>query len=70
MRQVLKVKISEEKEYEIEISDCSFGKLNQEIYELTRGQKRLVIFSEKVYNLYFDDLNFSDDEIFILKDGE
>lgn len=70
MRQTLKVKISSEKEYTIEISDSGFGKLNQEIYELTRGQRRLVVFSEKVYNLYFEDLNFSDEEIFILKDGE
>lgn len=70
MRQTLKVKIAEGKEYDIEISDSSFAKLNQEIYEATRGQKRLVVFSERVYNLYFDDLNFSDEEVFILKDGE
>ena len=70
MRQTLKVKIADNREYTIEITDSSFGKLNQEIYEFTRGQKRLVIFSERVYNLYFDDLNFSDEEVFILKDGE
>lgn len=70
MKQILKVHISENKEYDIEISDSSFGKLNQEIYAITRGQKRLVVFSEKVYNLYFDDLNFSDEEVFVLKDGE
>lgn len=70
MRQTLKVKISDDKEYTIEISDSSFGKLNQEIYELTRGQRRLAVFSERVYNLYFDDLNFSEEEVFVLKDGE
>lgn len=70
MRQTLKVKISDKKEYIIEISDSGFAKLNQEVYELTRGQKRLVVFSERVYNLYFEDLNFSDEEVFILKDGE
>ena len=52
MRQVLKVQISENKEYLIDISDCSFAKFNQEIFEYTRGQKRLVIMSQKVYKLY------------------
>ena len=50
MRQILKVQISENKEYLIEISDCGFEKLNQEIYELTKKQKRLVVMSKKVYN--------------------
>ena len=70
MRQVLKVQISDNKEYLIEISDCGFEKLNQEIYELTKKQKRLVVMSKKVYNLYSGDLNFSDDEIFVFPDGE
>lgn len=70
MQQTLKVKISDNKEYLIDISDCVFQKLNQEIYELTKTQKRLVVISKKVYKLYSEDLNFSDDEIFILPDGE
>ena len=70
MRQVLKVQISENKEYLIDISDCSFAKFNQEIFEYTRGQKRLVVMSQKVYKLYSGELNFVDDEIFILPDGE
>ena len=70
MRQILKVQISDSKEYLIDISDCGFEKLNQEIYELTKGQRRLVVMSKKVYKLYSEDLNFSDDEIFILRDGE
>lgn len=70
MRQVLKVKISDNKEYLIDISDCGFEKLNQEVYELTKGQKRLVVMSKKVYKLYSGDLNFSDDEVFIFPDGE
>ena len=40
MKQTLKVQISENKEYLIEISDSSFAKLNQEIYEFTRFQKK------------------------------
>ena len=70
MQQILKVQISENKEYLIEISDSSFAKLNQDIYEFTRGQKRLVIMSKKVYKLYSGELNFRDDEIFVLPDGE
>ena len=70
MRQILKVQISDNKEYPIEISDNSFAKLNQELYEATRGQKRLVVMSKKVYNLYFKELNFSEEEVFVLKDGE
>ncbi len=70
MRQTLKVQISENKEYLIEISDSGFIKLNQDIYEFTKGQKRLVVMSKNVYKLYCEDLNFSDEEIFILPDGE
>lgn len=70
MRQTLKVQISDNKEYLIDISDCSFEKLNQEIYELTKHQKRLVVISKKVYKLYSGDLNFSDDEVYIFPDGE
>ena len=70
MRQTLNVKIAENKEYLIEISDSSFARLNQDIYEITKGQKRLVVMSKKVYKLYSGDLNFEDDEIFIFPDGE
>ena len=70
MRQTLEVQISEDKKYQIEISDYSFAKLNQEVYEITRGQKRVVVMSKKVYKLYSCDLNFEDEEIFILPDGE
>ena len=70
MKQTLKVQISENKEYLIEISDSSFAKLNQDIYEYTRGQRRVVVMSKKVYKLYFDDLNFDEEEVFIFPDGE
>ena len=70
MRQTLKVKVSENREYPIEISDSSFEKLNQEIHEAAKGQRRLVVISKKVYELYSGELNFSDDEILVLKDGE
>jgi len=70
MKQILKVKISDNKEYLIEISDSSFGELNRQVFEYTRGQKRLVVMSKKVYKLYAEELNFGDEEIFILPDGE
>ena len=70
MQQTLNVKTDNNKEYLINISDSSFEKLNQEIYELTKNKKRLVIMSKKVYKLYSEDLNFGDDEIYIFPDGE
>ena len=70
MRQILKVQTDDNKEYLIDISDSGFEKLNQEIYELTKNKKRLVIMSKKVYKLYSGDLNFSDDEIYVFPDGE
>ncbi len=70
MRQTLNVKIGENKEYSIDISDGGFEKLNREVYELTKNQKRLVVMSKKVYKLYSEDLNFSDDEIYVFPDGE
>ncbi len=70
MRQTLKVQISDKKSYDIEISDSGFDKLNRQISEMTEGQRRLVIISKKVYDLYRCDLRFSEEEIFILKDGE
>jgi len=70
MKQVLKVQISDNKEYLIDISDSSFEELNKDIFEYTMGQKRLVVMSKKVYKLYSADLNFGDEEIFILPDGE
>ncbi len=70
MRQTLKVQIDDKKEYLIEISDGGFERLNQDIYELTKNKKRLVVMSKKVYSLYSGDLNFSNDEIFVFPDGE
>ena len=70
MRQTIKVEVAKGKEYNIEISDNSFEKLNLDIAEETKGQKRVVVMSKKVYELYYDYLDFYEDEIFILKDGE
>jgi len=70
MRQVLKVQINDNKEYLIDISDSAFARLNQEIFEYTKGQKRLVVMSKKVYKLYAQELNFGDEEIYIFPDGE
>ena len=70
MKQILKVQISDKQEYDIRISDESFDRLNREIDTLTHGQKRLIVISKKVHQLYSDYLNFSDDELFILNDGE
>lgn len=70
MRQTLEVKIDENNKYLIDISDSGFDKFNKEIDELTKGRKRLVVISKKVYNLYFKVLNFDKDELFIFPDGE
>ena len=70
MKQTLKVKPNSEKEYLIEISDNSFAQLNQDLYEYTRNQKRLIVISQKVYHIYKKALSFSKSELYILKDGE
>ncbi len=69
MRQVLNV-TTPDKGYTIEISDNSFSKLNEDIDEATKGQKRLIVISQKVYDLYYNKFNFNKNELFILKDGE
>lgn len=70
MKQVLQVNIDDKKNYTIEISDNSIEQLNRQIDEITCGKKRLIVISKKVYDLYYHRFNFSEDEIFILKDGE
>lgn len=69
MKQILNV-TTPTKEYSIEISDNSFSKLNKQIDEVTKNQKRLIVISKKVYDLYYNKFDFSEDELFILKDGE
>lgn len=70
MKQTLKVQISENNQYTIDITDSSFSKLNQEINELTSGKKRLVVISKRVHSLYSDKFDFKEDELFIMPDGE
>ena len=70
MKQTLRVQISNEKEYPIEISDSAISKLNQDIEEYTNGKKKLIIISKKVYDLYRNEFEFDENELFILKDGE
>ena len=70
MKQILNVEINKDKSYQIEISDNSFDKLNRDINAATEGQKRLIVISKKVYDLYYSVFDFSDEEIFVLKDGE
>ncbi len=70
MKQTLEVKIGENNQYTIDITDSSFSKLKQEINELTLDKKRLVIISKKVQALYSDKLNFKEEELFIMPDGE
>ena len=70
MKQTLTIKIDRKKSYLIEISDNTFAKLNQQISELTQGQKRLFVVSKKVYGLYADKLEIREDELFLMPDGE
>lgn len=57
-------------QYPIYINSTPISELKTELDKATEGRKKLVIFSEKVYKLYKKELNFSKEEIFILKDGE
>ena len=70
MRQTLKVQIDEKKEYLIEISDCSVEKTMNDINEFTKGQRRLIVISKRVYKLYNKILNLKKEEIFLMPDGE
>ena len=70
MKQTLTVKFDKKRSYLIDISDSTFAKLNQEISDLTLGQKRLFVVSKNVYKLYSDKLDIRDDELFIMPDGE
>ena len=70
MKQILQVDITEEKKYNIEISDDSFIELSKSINEFTKGQKRLIVISKKVYEIYGKKFDFLEDEYYILKDGE
>lgn len=61
---------TEAKSYPIFIENDLITDLKIKLDKATEGKKRLVIFSEKVYRLYKNELNFDKKEIFVLKDGE
>ena len=65
MRQTIKVQIKNQKEYIIDISDSTFAKLNQDINDITHGQRRLIVISKKVYQLYSEYFAFKEREIFL-----
>ena len=67
MKQILNVEVEN---YDIVISDDKFSKLMDEILDFTKGQKRLFVVSQKVYQLYKSILNLCECEVFVLKDGE
>lgn len=68
----LTVNIAETKasQYPIYINSNPIKELKKELDKVCESRKKLVIFSEKVYKLYKKELNFSKEEIFVLKDGE
>ena len=67
----LEVKIPQaQKSYPILIEQDKIENLKQKIVSVIRGQKYLVIISEKVDKLYGKILGFSKEEKFVLKDGE
>lgn len=67
MKQILNVEVEN---YDIVISDDKFSKLMDEILDFTKGQKRLFVVSQKVYQLYKSILSLCECEVFVLKDGE
>lgn len=70
MKQILNVKIDENKEYDIEISNEKIETLIKNVLEKTKKQQKVFVISEKVYKLYSEALNLYEEKIFILKDGE
>ena len=67
MRQILHVSISD---YDVDISDNKFEKLKSDLDNFTSGKRRLIVVSQKVYNLYNDKLNLENENIIIIPDGE
>ncbi len=72
MEQTLTINIpsAEAKSYNIYINDDNFKSLRRNLDKETEGRKRLVVFSERVYELYGRVLGFEKSETFVLKDGE
>ena len=70
MKQILNVDINNSKNYKIQITDDKFSKLIEDINMSTAKQKRLFVISQKVYNLYKQELCFNENELLIIKDGE
>ena len=65
------VNISEaEKSYPINIEWDSISSMREKILSYVQGKKFLVVVSEKVNKLYGQELRFTKEEKFILKDGE
>ena len=71
MERVLEINIPQtDKSYKININNAPIEALYKELLLKTQGKKRLIVFSEKVFQLYSKNLPFPKHEIFILKDGE
>lgn len=67
----LEVKIPQApKSYPIFIEQDSIENLKNKILKHLRGQKYLVVISEKVYKIYSKKLGFNKNEVFVLRDGE
>ncbi len=60
----------QQKSYPIYIGHDDLTLLGNKILDFVGNNNYIVVFSQKVYNLYGKILNFSKDRIFILKDGE
>ncbi|MBQ7764113.1 3-dehydroquinate synthase [bacterium] len=68
MRQVLNVSV---KNYDIVITNDSLSTMMKELEDYTKNQKRLIVVSKKVYNLYKEEFNdLCNSDFFILNDGE
>jgi 3-dehydroquinate synthase len=67
----LSVNIKEQdKKYPIFIESFTLSDLKEKILSFCSGEKFVVVFSEKVFQLYGKDFNFDKSCVFILKDGE
>jgi len=57
-------------QYPIFISNDDLCNLNKNIFQIIENKNYIIVISEKVYKLYFGELNFPKNKMFILKDGE
>ena len=72
MKRLLELNIKRDKdiEYRIEITDENFSNFVNELVELNKEKKFIIVISKKVFDLYHEELELEKFNYIIIKDGE